>query len=71
LCESVSIPDEAWGRLSLENAVPEMRADLLYLRRWRRSIEQAQSYTLKAVITVTMTGFVGAVWLGIRATLGK
>jgi hypothetical protein len=34
-------------------------------------VEQAQSYTFKAVITVIVTGFVGAVWLGIKATLGK
>jgi len=49
----------------------ELRADLQHLRRWRRSVEQAQSYTFKAVITVIVTGFVGAVWLGINATLGK
>jgi hypothetical protein len=49
----------------------ELRADLQHLRRWRRSVEQAQSYTFKAVITVIVTGFVGAVWLGIKATLGK
>jgi len=30
-----------------------------------------QSYTIKAVITVIVTGFLGAVWLGIKATLGK
>ena len=30
-----------------------------------------QGYTFKAVITVIATGFVGAVWLGIKATLGK
>jgi phage terminase large subunit len=30
-----------------------------------------QSYTFKAMITVIVTGFVGAVWLGIKATLGK
>ena len=30
-----------------------------------------QSYTFKAVITVIVTGFVGAVWLGIKAMLGK
>jgi phage terminase large subunit len=30
-----------------------------------------QSYTFKAVITVIVTGFVGAVWLGVKATLGK
>ena len=49
----------------------EIRADFQHLRRWRRSVEQAQSYTFKAVITVIVTGFVGAVWLGIKATLGK
>jgi phage terminase large subunit len=30
-----------------------------------------RGYTFKAVITVIVTGFVGAVWLGIKATLGK
>src|SRR5882757_1244062 len=49
----------------------ELRADLQHLRRWRRSVEQAQSYTFKAVITIIVTGFVGAVWLGIKALLGK
>jgi len=49
----------------------ELRADFQHLRRWRRSVEQAQSYTFKAVITVIVTGFLGAVWLGIKATLGK
>lgn len=49
----------------------ELRADLQHLRRWRKSVEQAQSFTFKAVVTVIATGFVGAVWLGIKATLGK
>lgn len=49
----------------------ELRADFQHLRRWRRSVEQAQSYTFKAVISVIVTGFVGAVWLGVKATLGK
>ncbi|MFL6814017.1 MAG: hypothetical protein ACJ8EK_08245 [Bradyrhizobium sp.] len=49
----------------------ELRADFQHLRRWRRSVEQAQSYTFKAVITVIVTGFVGAVWLGAKVMLGK
>jgi len=49
----------------------ELRADFQHLRLWRRSVEQAQSYTFKAVITAMATGFVGAVWLGIKATLGR
>ena len=49
----------------------QLRADLQHLRRWRKSVEQAQSYTFKPVITVIVTGVVGALWLGIKATLGK
>jgi hypothetical protein len=49
----------------------ELRADFQHLRRWRRSVEQAQSYTFKAVITVIVTGLVGAVWLGIKVMLRK
>lgn len=49
----------------------ELQADLLHLRKWRKSVEQAQSYTFKAVITIIATGFVGAVWMGIKTALGK
>ena len=49
----------------------ELRADFQHLRRWRKSVEQAQSYTFKAVITVIVAGFLGAVWLGTKAMLGK
>jgi hypothetical protein len=49
----------------------ELRADLQHLRRWRKSVEQAQSYTVRAVITIIVTGFVGAVWFVIEALLGK
>ncbi|QOG22054.1 hypothetical protein [Bradyrhizobium sp. SEMIA] len=49
----------------------ELRADFQHLRRWRRSVEQAQSYTFKAVITVLATGLMGAVWLGVKVVLSK
>jgi ABC-type transporter Mla maintaining outer membrane lipid asymmetry permease subunit MlaE len=49
----------------------ELRADFQHLRRWRKSVEQAQSYTFKAVITIIVTGLVGAVWLGLKVMLGK
>ena len=49
----------------------EVRADLQHLRRWRKSVEQAQSYTFKAVVTVIATGLVGAIWLGVKVVLGK
>ena len=49
----------------------ELKADFHHLRRWRKSVEQAQSYGFKAVITVIATGFIGALWLGFKALLGK
>ena len=49
----------------------ELRADFQHLRRWRKSVEQAQGFTFKAVITIIVAGFLGAVWLGIKAMLGR
>ena len=49
----------------------ELQADFIHLRKWRRSAEQAQSLTFKAVLTVIVTGALGAMWLGIKAMLGK
>lgn len=49
----------------------ELRADFLHLRRWRKSVEQAQNYTFKAVISVIATGLMGAIWLGVKVALGK
>ena len=49
----------------------ELRADFQHLRRWRKSVEQAQSYTFKAVITIIVAGILGALWLGIKIALGK
>ena len=49
----------------------ELRADFQHLRRWRKSVEQAQGFTFKAAISVIVAGFLGAIWLGIKATLGK
>jgi hypothetical protein len=49
----------------------EMRADFQHLRRWRKSMEEAKSSTLKAIITLIVAGFVGAVWLGVKTMFGK
>jgi ABC-type transporter Mla maintaining outer membrane lipid asymmetry permease subunit MlaE len=54
-----------------EECEEELRADFQHLRRWRKSVEQAQSFTFKAMITIIVTGFVGAVWLGVKVMLGK
>jgi hypothetical protein len=49
----------------------ELKADFVHLRKWRKSVEQAQSLTFKAIITAIATGVIGAVWLGIKTALGK
>lgn len=49
----------------------ELQADFQHLRRWRKSIEQTQTYAFKTIITVIVTGFLGAVWLGVKTMLGK
>ncbi|MGJ5022324.1 hypothetical protein [Bradyrhizobium oligotrophicum] len=54
-----------------EDDKKELRADFVHLRKWRKSVEQAQSLTFKAVLTVIVSGLAGAVWLGFKAALGK
>lgn len=49
----------------------ELRADFVHLRKWRKSVEQAQGLTFKVVITAIISGVVGAFWLGFKAMLGK
>ena len=44
-----------------------LKADLAHLLRWRKSVEQAQHYTMKTVITVLVTGIAGAAWMGVKA----
>ncbi|MBR1363364.1 hypothetical protein [Bradyrhizobium ottawaense] len=72
-CELASEPSPkpAARKTSRARSLTEIRADFQHLRRWRMSVEQAQSYTFKAVITVIATGLMGAVWLGVKVVLGK
>lgn len=49
----------------------ELQADFIHLRKWRKSVEQAQSLTFRVALTAVVTGFVGACWLGFKALLGK
>jgi hypothetical protein len=49
----------------------ELRADFQHLRKWRKSVEQAQSLTFKVVATAIVSGFIGAFWLGVKTMLGK
>ncbi|SCB52738.1 hypothetical protein GA0061099_103913 [Bradyrhizobium yuanmingense] len=49
----------------------ELAADFMHLRRWRKSVEQAQGYTFKVVITTIVGGVLGAIWLGLQAMLHR
>lgn len=49
----------------------ELRADFIHLRKWRKSVEQAQGYGFKVIVTAIVGGFVGAVWLGFKTMLAK
>ena len=49
----------------------EIRADFLHLRKWRKSVEQTQSLTFKAIVAVLVSGFLGVVWLGFKTMVGK
>ncbi|MGY3359731.1 hypothetical protein ACVWZK_006394 [Bradyrhizobium sp. GM0.4] len=49
----------------------ELRADFIHLRKWRKSVEQAQTLTFKVVVAAIVSGVVGAFWLGFKALMGK
>lgn len=49
----------------------ELKADFNHLRKWRKSVEQAQGYTFKVVVTTIAAGVMGAIWLGLQAMLHK
>jgi len=49
----------------------ELRADFMRRRRWRKSVQQAQGYTVRATVTAMIGGELGALWLGVRAAIGK
>lgn len=54
-----------------EDERKELKADFNHLRRWRKSVEQTQTYTFKIIVTALVSGLVGACWLGFKAMLGK
>ncbi len=49
----------------------EMRADFIHLRKWRKSVDAATSLTFKVVVGTLVSGFIAALWVGIKAILGK
>jgi hypothetical protein len=49
----------------------EIKADFQHLRRWRTSVESVQRVGVATIVTVLVTGVLGALWLGAKALIGK
>lgn len=49
----------------------ELRADFQHLRKWRVSVEAAQSITFKSVVSTLVVGFIAVLWVGIQAMMHK
>lgn len=49
----------------------EFRADLMHLRSWRKSTETVQRAGWVAIVSIIVSGFLGALWLGVKSALGK
>lgn len=49
----------------------EFKADLVYLRRWRKSMEQASNVTSKTVFGMVVTGLITLAILGFRQWIGR
>lgn len=63
---------ETLARFGIEDGDhKELAADFMHLRKWRKSVEQAQSYTFKVVITTIVGGVLGAIWLGFQTMLHR
>jgi hypothetical protein len=56
-----------WGGL----ATRRLRADMTCPRRWRKRVDRAGSFGLKAFVTLACTDIAGAIWLGLKTMLGK
>jgi len=52
--------------LGIEHADPkEMQADFIYLRSWRRTMEESRTKVLWTTITIIITGTSAAIWAGL------
>lgn len=49
----------------------ELKADFVHLRKWRKSVDAATTLTFKVIVGTIVTGFLAALWVGLKAMLGK
>lgn len=49
----------------------EIRLDFAHLRKWRKSMERVENVGWTAAVGFIATGLLAALWLGIKASVGK
>lgn len=53
-------------KLGLDTSDPtELQADMLHLRRWRKSVEAASRQTILTTLAVLTTGILGLIWMAV------
>src|SRR4051794_14647144 len=54
-----------------EDERKDIAEDFRYLRRWRLGAERVQGVGITAIVTLLVGGTVSALWLGVKALIGK
>jgi hypothetical protein len=54
-----------------EDERKELKKDFVHLRKWRKSVDSATGITFKVAVSTLAAGFLAALWMGIKAMLGK
>lgn len=49
----------------------EFKADLLHLRKWRKSMDQVSNVGIKTAVGIVVTGFFGMIVFAFKTWLGK
>jgi hypothetical protein len=58
---------DAFVKMGIDMSKPiEMQKDFQHLREWRMSVQSVKDRGLFAVVTVLVTGTLGAIWLGLQ-----
>jgi hypothetical protein len=49
----------------------ELQADFIHLRKWRKSVDAATGLTFKVIVGTIVSGLLAALWVGVKAVIGK
>jgi hypothetical protein len=54
-----------------EDERKELKKDFVHLRKWRLSVESAETPTFRVIVGTIVSGFLAALRVGIKFSLGK